>query len=171
MSRAYKPIVRLRTFLFSHVVTRLVRAFYVHVWGMDVGRGSRISLSAKLDKTNPSGVHIGDNSAVTFGASILTHDFVNGVHVDTWIGSNSFIGAHSVIMPGVRIGDHCIVAPASVVMRNVPSNTLVMGNPARVIEQNIETGPLGKRIRRPAPAADDAATAPAAAEVAVAAQG
>lgn len=153
MTRKYKMIVRLRTKLFSHVVTRLVRAYYNGVWGMDIGEGTRISMSAKLDKTNPTGIHIGAHSAITFGATVLTHDFVNQVHTDTYIGSHTFIGARAVIMPGIRIGDHCIVAPASLVMRNVPSGSVVMGNPARVIEQNIETGRLGQRLRpaRPSP--------------------
>jgi exopolysaccharide acyltransferase PssR len=43
----------------------------------------------------------------------------------------------------VRIGDHCVVAAASVVMKDVPSNSLVAGNPARIMEKGIQTGPLG----------------------------
>ena len=53
------------------------------------------------------------------------------------------MGARSIIMPGVRIGDNCVVAAASVVMKDVPANCLVAGNPARILEKGIETGPLG----------------------------
>jgi acetyltransferase-like isoleucine patch superfamily enzyme len=71
------------------------------------------------------------------------------MHVDTRIGNHCQIGAHSFVMPGVAIGDNCVVAPASVVMRDVPPNTLVAGNPARPIERGIQTGRWGKLVRGP----------------------
>jgi len=43
----------------------------------------------------------------------------------------------------VRVGDNCVVAAASVVMKDVPSNSLVAGNPARIMEKGIRTGRLG----------------------------
>jgi len=45
--------------------------------------------------------------------------------LDTWIGKECQIGAHSIIMPGVRVGDNCVVAVASVVMKDVPSNRMI----------------------------------------------
>ena len=68
---------------------------------------------------------------------------MRGVHVDTWIGKECNIGAQSMILPGIRIGDNCVVAAASVVMKDVPSNCLVAGNPARIMEKGIKTGQLG----------------------------
>jgi carbonic anhydrase/acetyltransferase-like protein (isoleucine patch superfamily) len=49
------------------------------------------------------------------------------------IGDNVWIGTGSIIFPGVTIGDGSIVAMGSVVMNNVPGNTMVAGNPARQI--------------------------------------
>jgi maltose O-acetyltransferase len=49
------------------------------------------------------------------------------------IGKNCWIGGGSVICPGVTIGDNCVVAAGSVVTKNVPANSVVGGNPARVI--------------------------------------
>ena len=121
-------------------------------------------MSATLDRTYPRGVHIGESSAVSFGAVVMTHDYTRGLHLDTRIGERCQIGAHSFIMPGVTIGDECVVAPASVVMKDVPSNTLVAGNPARMIERGIKTGRWGKLIRDPIPdnePAPEAATDPA----------
>jgi serine acetyltransferase len=46
-------------------------------------------------------------------------------------------------MAGIRVGDNCVVAAASVVMKDVPSNCLVAGNPARIMEKGIKTGPRG----------------------------
>jgi acetyltransferase-like isoleucine patch superfamily enzyme len=121
-----------------------MRRFYFNkVWGMDIGPDCRISFSAKLDKSYPRGVHIGERTAVNFGACVLTHDTPRRLHLHTWIGKECNIGAHSIIMPGVKVGDNCVVAVASVVMKDVPANCLVAGNPARIMEKGIQTGPLG----------------------------
>jgi acetyltransferase-like isoleucine patch superfamily enzyme len=121
-----------------------MRLFYFNkLWGMDIGPDCMISFSAKLDTSYPRGIHIGERTAVSFRASILTHDYPRRLHMDTWIGKECQIGAHSIIMPGVRIGDNCVVAVASVVMKDVPPNCLVSGNPARIIEKGIQTGRWG----------------------------
>jgi acetyltransferase-like isoleucine patch superfamily enzyme len=132
--------------LLREVVLRLRRQYLVRVWQMDIGEGTAISGSAKLDKTNPRGVHIGKYSVVTFGAAILTHDYVNKLDRDVHIGDNCFIGAHSIVLPGVTIGNGCIVAAASVVARDVPAGSLVAGNPARIVEHNVKTTRYGVRI-------------------------
>lgn len=112
---------------------------------MDIGKGASISLSARLDKTNPRGIHIGEYTAIPFEVAILTHDFVNNRHVDVRIGKHCMVGARSVVMPGVTIGDHCIISVGSVVVKDIPSNSLAAGNPARVIEKGIHTVGLGHR--------------------------
>lgn len=124
-----------------------LRIRYLRSWGMTIGEGCQISFSAVLDKANPKGVHIGDDTAVNFGAVILTHDFPRRKYADTRIGSRCQIGARSIIMPGVTIGDECAVAVGSVVMKDVPPNTIVAGNPARPIERGMRLGPLGMQLR------------------------
>lgn len=122
------------------------REYFIRVWKMEIGEGTAISFSAKLDKTNPRGIHIGRFTVVTFGSAILSHDYVNGINRDVRIGDNCFIGAHSIVLPGVTIGDECIVAAASVVARDVPSGSLVAGNPARIVERNVRTTKFGVRV-------------------------
>jgi exopolysaccharide acyltransferase PssR len=126
----------------------LRRRYLMQVWKMEIGEGSAISMSAKLDLTNPQGIHIGTYSVITFGAAILTHDYVNKINRDVHIGDNCFIGAHSIILPGVTIGHGCIVAAGSVVVRDVPAGSLVAGNPARVVEHNVQTTHYGVRLPR-----------------------
>lgn len=50
------------------------------------------------------------------------------------IGSHCWIGMHSIVMKGVTIGDNSIIAPGSVVTKNVPANVLAAGNPATVVK-------------------------------------
>ncbi|MCB2015655.1 MAG: acyltransferase [Sphingobium sp.] len=157
MGLKYSPLVRLRRALHGLLVVKCVQWYYTRIWGMHIGEDCRISLSAKLDKANPDGIHIGKSCAITFGAAILSHDFVNREHKQTRIGDYCFIGAHAVIMPGVTVGDHSIVATGAIVMRNVPPHSVVMGNPARVMEQNIQTGRWGMRIRETENAPADSA--------------
>ena len=110
---------------------------------MNIGENTRISSSARIDKTNPKGVKIGKNTSIAYEVSVLTHDFVNKKHVDTVIGDNCFIGGKSTILPGITIGDSCIIGAGSVVMNDIPSNSIASGNPARLIRSGIKTGEYG----------------------------
>ena len=143
--RSLHPLLPIRT-----VVLRLRTAWWNRFWGMDVHPTARISLSAKLDRTYPVGIHIGEYTTVTFGVAILAHDMVRNYRAHTIIGKNCFIGAHSIVLPGVTIGDGSIVAAGSVVNRDIPAGSIAAGNPAKVIKTDIETvryGILAERYR------------------------
>lgn len=120
-----------------------LRTTYLRHKGMEIGLDTQISLKARLDQTNPRGIHIGEGTLVAFGAVILSHDLSRVLHTDTYIGKNCFIGAHSILLPGIRIGDNCIVATGSVVTKDVESGCIVAGNPARVIRTGIRTQKWG----------------------------
>jgi maltose O-acetyltransferase len=49
------------------------------------------------------------------------------------LGSGVWIGGGAIVLPGVTIGDGCVVGAGSVVTRDVPPNTLALGNPARIV--------------------------------------
>ena len=136
------PLARVRT----HVRNLLLQPYGVllrRVWGMDIGQDCRISLKAKLDLTNPHGVHIGDGTYLAFESVIFTHDMSRALNIDTYVGRNCFIGARALIMPGVKVGDHCIVGAGAVVTKDVPCGSIVAGNPASIIRSNIRTKKFG----------------------------
>ncbi|WP_136684392.1 acyltransferase [Falsirhodobacter xinxiangensis] len=139
-------VAKVRTFLFRNVILPGSAFKYRRIYGMNIGEGVRISRGAKLDRTFPAGVNIGDYTAITSNASVLTHDFINRRHVNVHIGKNCFLGFGAVVLPGVTIGDSVIITANSVVGRDIPSNCVVMGNPAKIVESNIVTGPWGIRL-------------------------
>jgi acetyltransferase-like isoleucine patch superfamily enzyme len=111
---------------------------------MDIDPTVQMSLSAKLDLTFPKGIHVGPRSYLAFESRILTHDRTRGLYLHTRIGADCFIGGRSLILPGVEIGDGCVVGAGSVVTKSVPPRSLVAGNPARILRTDIEVGPYGR---------------------------
>lgn len=120
------------------------RGYLRRAWGMDIHPSVEMSLSAKFDRNYPRGIHIGENTYIAFEARILTHDMTRGLRLDVHIGRNCFIGGRSLIMPGVTIGDSCIVGAGSVVTQSVPDNCIVAGNPARVLRRDVHLLSYGR---------------------------
>lgn len=114
-----------------------------NLYGMDIAKSARISYGAKLDKTNPRGIHIRQGTYIASGAVVLTHDFSRNKHADTYIGEKCFIGLNAIIMCGVNIGDSVVVGAGAVVTKDVPSNCMVVGNPAKIIKEGVCTGKWG----------------------------
>lgn len=117
------------------IAIRLRHAYFTGLLGMDIATSARISFGTRLDKTNPKGIHIGEESYTASGAIIFTHDFCRGIHRDTRIGKRCFIGANAIIMCGVRIGDNVVVGSGAIVTKDVPSGCIVAGNPAKIIKE------------------------------------
>ncbi len=65
--------------------------------------------------------HIGDS----------TRRAGEGITTDVEIGDGTWVGACSIILPGIRIGKGCVIGAGSVVTKDVPDNTLAKGIPAR----------------------------------------
>jgi acetyltransferase-like isoleucine patch superfamily enzyme len=128
----------------QRALIRIRLVYYNKFWGMSLDPTVRMSLTVKFDKTYPKGMHIGAETYVAFGAAILTHDRTRGVRRDTIVGKRCFIGARSMILPGVRIGDESIVAAGAIVTKDVPPRSIVAGNPAQIIRSNIEVGAYGR---------------------------
>ena len=118
-----------------------LRLHYYRSMGTKIGKGCFISFHAYLDQRRGR-ISIGRNVHIAGGSYILSH---TGFRPDqegqeTVIEDNVRIFVNSVILPGVRVGRNSIVGAGSVVMRDVPPNSVVQGNPARVI-QHLEATP------------------------------
>lgn len=113
----------------------------------DISTTARISLGAKIDKSNPKGIHIGDETYIASGAIIFSHDYCRRYHAHTRIGKRCFIGANAIIMAGVHIGDSVIVGSGAIVTKNIPDGCIVAGNPAKIIKEGIKTQKWGQLIK------------------------
>ena len=95
------------------------------------------------------GLIIGDRVSISSGVHIYTHDSSeyrlynklkdtkNGSHIKrapVKIGNNVQIGANSVIAPGITIGDNVVIGALSFVNKDIPSNTIAVGAPCKVIK-------------------------------------
>lgn len=120
-------------------ITRFYPYYLKKMYGMHIGENCVISWKAHLDKSiNPQGIYIGSNTWVLARATILAHDHCRGIKADTYIGDNSVIGISAIIMPGVCIGNQVVIGSGSVVTKDIPSYCIAVGNPAKVIKENIK---------------------------------
>lgn len=109
--------------------------------GVTLGSGCRIY--SRVATSEPWLVSIGDRVTVSSEVELVTHDGSGWLFADArgrryryapvTIGNDVFIGTRAVILPGVTIGDQCVVGAGSVVTRSVPSGSVVAGSPARRI--------------------------------------
>jgi acetyltransferase-like isoleucine patch superfamily enzyme len=113
------------TYIFGHV---------------QVGENTWIGPLVMLDGTG-GGIKVGDWCCISAGAHVYTHDTMRrsltGGHAPAdaggvQIGDRSYIGSQTVIVPGVTVGEECVVGAGALVTRDVPRRSIVVGVPARV---------------------------------------
>ena len=125
-------------------LSRLVRCFYTYFYlkslkGMYIGKNCSVAKSATMERAYPKSIHIGDNSRISIEAMVLGHDFFRGKEQsDTFIGHNTVIGGRSIVLPGLKIGNHVFVGAGAVVTKDIPDHCLVAGNPAKIVRVGIE---------------------------------
>lgn len=112
--------------------------------GMSVGDNFTVTGIVHYS-SEPYLISLGDNVRISDNVNFVTHD--GGMHVirqyknipaDSFgkikIGNNVFIGMGSIILPNVIVGNNVIIGAGSVVTKNIPSNSVACGVPAKVIE-------------------------------------
>ena len=121
----------------------MMRTIVTLPWKIKIGNNTTINEYCYLD--GRGGLTIGDNVNIALYSMIVTgtHNHKSAkfdyytepivIEDDVWIGANA------VILPGVTIGQHAVVAAGAVVTADVPANTVVGGVPARIIKK-INTG-------------------------------
>ena len=109
--------------------------------GLIVGKNFNMREGCIIDFSHSWHIEIGDNVTLAPRVHILAHD------ASTWeflgytkiknvkIGNRVFIGAGSIVLPGVTIGNEVIIGAGSVVTKDIPSNSVFAGNPAKYITQ------------------------------------
>ena len=108
-------------------------------FGKNIALGSRIFINSGCRFQDQGGITIGDDCLIGHNAVLATlnHDLDPAKRADLHpapivIGRNVWIGANVTVLPGVTIGENAVVAAASVVTKDVPADTVVVGSPARV---------------------------------------
>lgn len=134
-------------------------AFYRRIMGFEIGEGSAIFMDAWFDTNahfkmgphsvinqkcrldNRGGLTIGTNVSISSEVCILTGDhdpqslIFEGRCKPVVIEDYVFIGTRTIILPGVTLGEGCIVGAGSIVTKNIPAYQIAAGVPARLIGQ------------------------------------
>ncbi|MFY7666042.1 acyltransferase [Flavobacterium sp.] len=131
------------------MISKLIQLYRKTFWppqrlaafqGVKFGKGCKIY--SRNFGSEPYLITIGDYVQITAGVRFANHgaawvyrrtepdfDFFGKIKV----GNNVYIGNAAIILPGVTIGDNVIVAAGSVVTKSIPNDSIVGGNPARIL--------------------------------------
>ena len=114
--------------------------------GVVIGNNLQLSKhsSIRVDTTSQGLIRIGNDVAIAADVSILSHDFCTSVFRKKYydfiegrshviIGNNVYIGQKAIILRGVTIGDNVIIGAGAVVTKDIPSNVVAAGVPAKVV--------------------------------------
>lgn len=119
---------------------------YIRKHGVRVGENVlfRNPVNNCIDFSRPCLIEFGNNLDINENFTVLTHDFgtfvFRGLYNDfvnssgkIKIGSNIVFGRNVTVLKGVTIGDNCIIGAGSIVNKSIPSNSVAVGSPAKVV--------------------------------------
>lgn len=104
--------------------------------GLSVGSGVSWGLEATPDVFWPELITVEDHAIIGYDATLLCHEFLQSEYRtgEIVIGERAMIGAGTVVLPGVTIGEGAQVAANSLITQDVPPETTVAGVPADSVE-------------------------------------
>ena len=101
--------------------------------GLELGEGSDIGaltlINARFGVAIGAGVEIGSH------CSLYSHSTIDGKGGKVTIRRNAKIGSHSLVMPGVTIGENAVIGAFSFVNKDIPANSVAYGVPAKVVNR------------------------------------
>ncbi len=111
-------------------------------WGCHTHFGKNVYANFNLTLVDDTDIFVGDS--VMFGPNVTVatagHPIdpalrlkVGQFNIPVHIGNNVWIGANSVILPGITIGDNSVIGAGSIVTKDIPENVVAVGNPCRVL--------------------------------------
>ncbi|MFW9818170.1 MAG: acyltransferase [Candidatus Thorarchaeota archaeon] len=137
---------------FNHLISLIIT--YLTGWprarnvlfrftGMKIGNNCHISQKAIPDPLLPELIEFEEGSGCGIGVKLLTHNAMNIQHGTFSFGpikicKNARIGAYSVVLPGVTIGEGSIIGANSLVSEDIPPFSIAFGSPAKVIRELTE---------------------------------
>lgn len=107
--------------------------------GLKIGKNFKRMSGVIIDASHCYHITIGDNVILAPRVHILAHDSSFGLYTgktraaNVMIGNDVFVGAGSIILPGVHIGSRVIIGAGSIVTKDIPDNSVAAGNPAKVL--------------------------------------
>lgn len=114
---------------------------------VDIGTGSILSTYSVIS----DGSVVGKNCLINSGV-IVGHDAIIGSHTSissqvnvgggTEIGERTFVGSGAKIRDGIKIGKCVVIGAGSIVLKDVPDDVVVLGNPAKIIAKNLSNSPF-----------------------------
>ena len=135
---------------------------FVNAYGCSIGDNSKVGTFVEIQKGATvgqnckisshsficEGVHIADNCFIGHGVMFTNDLFPRATNpdgsqqtdedwtlIETFVEKGASIGSNATILCGVTIGENALIGAGAVVTKDVPANSVVVGNPARVIEK------------------------------------
>ncbi|MDR0830195.1 MAG: acyltransferase [Prevotellaceae bacterium] len=111
--------------------------------GVNIADGAYIGMCVFIDNAYPEYIYIEEDASVNSGSELLAHfnplphweRIFEAKVAPVVIKKRAIVAVHSVVMPGVTVGENAVVSAMSAVYENVPPNTIVRGNPAVVVQK------------------------------------
>ncbi|EKO3852593.1 sugar O-acetyltransferase [Vibrio harveyi] len=138
-----------RSNILNHLLASVGKNCYIEPplranWGCHTHLGDNVYANFNLTLVDDTHIYIGDHVMIGPNVTIATagHPIdpelrrdIAQFNIPVHIGNNVWIGANSMVLPGVTIGENSVIGAGSVVTKDIPANVVAVGNPCRVLRE------------------------------------